>query len=54
METQIDCGVFDPSAERQLIQLKNVEAPEAFAITVEQHGGAVSPTLETMLVLGNV
>ena len=34
--------------------MKNIESPQAFAITVEPKGGSESPTLEQMVVAANV
>lgn len=47
----VDAGVFD--AEEGTFQImKNIAQADAFAVTVEQTGGAESPTLETMQVYG--
>lgn len=48
----IDAGVFTP--QDALIQMKNIAAGQTFAVTVENEGGAESPALETLQVLGNV
>jgi len=50
----VDLGVFDPSDQPQMMQLKSVAEPQAFAITVEKRGGVPSPTMEAMVVIGNV
>ncbi len=51
----VDMGVFDyASAEKSLVKMKNTNAAEAFAITIEPKGGSVNPTLEKMVVLGAV
>ena len=47
----VDAGVFD--AEEGTFQImKNIAKADAFAVTVEQSGGAESPTLSTMQVYG--
>lgn len=47
----VDAGVFD--AESGTFQImKNIAQADAFAVTVEQLGGAESPTLSTMQVYG--
>ena len=34
--------------------MKSVEAPQAFAITLEKIGGNVTPTMEEMYVMGTI
>jgi anti-sigma-K factor RskA len=34
--------------------MKNIPAAQAFAITLENRGGSVSPTMEAMFVMGKV
>lgn len=49
----VDLGVFDMKKEQLLIQAKNAQGAEAFAITLEKKGG--SPTPEgTMYVMGKL
>ena len=50
----VDSGIFDMSDVQQLIKMKSNEFPQAFAITIEPRGGSKSPTLENMVVIGNV
>lgn len=50
----VDLGVYNPSSEKTLAIMKTVQAPQAFAITIEPKGGSVSPTLSRMIVLGKV
>lgn len=50
----VDLGVFDIKKERLLIQAKNVQGAEAFAITLENKGGSQSPTLDMMYVMGKL
>ncbi len=47
----IDAGVFSSG---DFIRLKTIAGADAFAITVEPRGGSDSPTLSSMLVIGNV
>lgn len=50
----VDLGVLDNQAINDLLAMKSVEAPEAFAITIEPKGGSENPTMEKMVVLGKV
>lgn len=47
----IDAGVFDADSGQFQI-MKHIDRADAFAVTVEQSGGADSPTLSTMQVYG--
>ena len=51
----VDLGVL-PSDSKQtaLIKVKDVSAPQAFAITIEPKGGSVNPTMDQMIVLGKL
>lgn len=51
----VDMGMIakEPDA-RQLQQMKNIGAAEAFAVTLENEGGSASPTLEAMYVMGKL
>ena len=49
----VDAGVFD-STFSGLLKMKNISGATAFAVTIEIRGGAVTPSLETMQVIGNV
>lgn len=48
----IDAGVFDMS--RDMMRLKDVGSADAFAVTIEPRGGSVSPTLDQMVLIGEV
>lgn len=51
----VDLGVFNPaSADDGAILMKTVGTPQAFAVTVEPKGGRPTPTLERLVVIGNV
>lgn len=49
----IDAGVMEFTLDN-LQRLKTIDKAQVFAITLENTGGATSPTLETMIVLGTV
>jgi anti-sigma-K factor RskA len=49
----VDLGVFDIKKERLLIQARNTQGAEAFAITMEKKGGSPSPE-GTMYVMGKL
>jgi anti-sigma-K factor RskA len=48
----VDAGVFNASGD--LIKMKSVSNPAAFAVTIEPAGGSVNPTLSSMQVIGNI
>jgi len=52
----VDMGVIpnDVLGKDQLAMLKSISGMQAFAITKEPYGGKASPTLEEMVVMGNV
>ncbi len=50
----VDLGVFDIKKERLLIQAKNAQGAEAFAITLENKGGSPTPTMEKIYVMGKL
>lgn len=47
-----DLGVFDATDNKVILQMKNTQKAQAFAITIEKKGGSPSPTLEKMQSLG--
>lgn len=47
-----DLGVFDATDQKVILQMKDTRRAQAFAITIEQKGGAKAPTLEKMQSLG--
>jgi anti-sigma-K factor RskA len=49
----VDAGVIDPDCEA-FCKLKNIQNPQAFAITLEKAGGSPTPTLEEMYVMGGI
>ena len=49
-----DLGVFDATDSRVILKMKNTKKAQAFAITIEKHGGSPSPTLEKMQSLGKI
>ena len=51
----IDMGVFEITKKPlQLYQMKNAQAAQAFAITLEKKGGSPTPTMDKMYVVGNL
>lgn len=52
----VDAGVFDSNATNPAVQSLNrsVARADAFAVTVEKRGGSPTPTLSTLLALGQV
>jgi anti-sigma-K factor RskA len=49
----VDAGVFD--AEDRMAEMKEITGNvAAFAVTIEPKGGSVNPTLEKMVMIGNV
>lgn len=52
--TPVDMGVFDISPNDTLVPAPFIENPAAFAITLEPAGGSESPTLEEMVVIGQI
>lgn len=53
--TPVDMGVFDALSDMErFVSMNDVAVPQAFAITIEKAGGSPTPTLEKMVVVGNV
>ncbi|MBL7999460.1 MAG: anti-sigma factor [Candidatus Kapabacteria bacterium] len=50
----LDLGVFQPTDGGAIVQMKNIEKVDAFAVTLEPKGGSKQPTLEQMVVLGTM
>jgi anti-sigma-K factor RskA len=51
----VDAGVFDAEAmNAALLKMKDSNLPAAFAVTIEKKGGSVNPTLDQMVLLGNL
>ncbi|RCR70843.1 anti-sigma factor [Larkinella punicea] len=51
----VDAGVFDVGDNTRVVQqAKKFLKADAFAITLERRGGSPTPTLSTMVVVGNV
>ena len=49
----VDAGTFKPDSTG-LLKMKNISSGQAFAVTIENEGGSVTPALETLQVIGNV
>jgi anti-sigma-K factor RskA len=52
----VDLGVFDvnPDNAHILVDMKQIGTAQAFAVTLEQRGGSLTPTMEQMMVMGGV
>ncbi|RZM28341.1 MAG: anti-sigma factor [Pedobacter sp.] len=52
----VDLGVFDvnPESKSILVNMKDIAAAQTFAVTLEKRGGSPSPTMDQMIVAGNV
>jgi len=52
----VDLGVFDVNqdASEILVNMKDVASAQTFAVTLEKRGGSPSPTMDQMIVAGNV
>jgi len=52
----VDLGVFDMKTDQEsiLVKMKEIPMAQAFAVTLEKRGGSISPTMSSMMVIGNV
>lgn len=50
----VDAGMIDLSETAIFQKMKTIPHAQAFAVTIENVGGAPAPSLETMCLLGNV
>lgn len=51
----VDLGVFDAEdGNLGLKDMKSIGTAQTFAVTLEPRGGSVSPTLEKLMVIGNI
>ncbi len=50
----VDMGLYDHVKSEKIQPMKTVEKPQAFAITIEKEGGNATPTMEEMVVMGEV
>jgi anti-sigma-K factor RskA len=52
----VDLGVFDSKdGARAILQnMKDIPAAQAFAVTLEKRGGSVNPTMDQLVLLGNI
>lgn len=53
-DVPVGIGLVDPLSIRGLQTMKLASSDQAFAITIEPKGGSESPTLEKLVVLGEV
>ena len=53
--TPTDMGVFDISTEDlALTEVPYIDRPQAFAVTLEKQGGSPVPSLDQMVLIGNI
>ncbi|MBE9586041.1 anti-sigma factor [Mucilaginibacter sp. JRF] len=53
----VDLGVFDAESKSDtsgMKEMKTVEQPQAFAVTLEPRGGSVNPTMDAMMVMSAI
>jgi len=52
----VDLGVFDvnPDTATILVNMKDIASAQTFAVTLEKRGGSPAPTMDQMIVAGNV
>lgn len=50
----VDAGIFDTEEGISFVKLKTIQKAESFAVTLENRGGSVTPTLKAMYVMGKV
>nr|WP_255531382.1 anti-sigma factor [Pontibacter sp. 172403-2] len=50
----IDAGMLQANGQPGMQQMKQIEAAQAFAITLEPVGGSINPTLDQMFVMGEI
>jgi anti-sigma-K factor RskA len=51
----VDLGVFDAKADTTLmLKMKSIGKAQAFAVTLERRGGSVNPTMDQMMLMGNI
>lgn len=51
----VDLGVFDSTDDHSgMKRMKSVTGAQAFAVTLEPKGGSINPTMEQMMLMGNI
>lgn len=50
----VDAGLLPVSSGEPLVKMHHIDKAEAFAITLENEGGSLVPTLSEMYVMGNI
>nr|WP_237488284.1 anti-sigma factor [Hufsiella ginkgonis] len=51
----VDLGVFDKSADSiGMLKMKEIARAQTFAVTLEPKGGSVNPTMDRLMVAGNI
>lgn len=53
--TPVDAGLIPLNSEGEsLMKMKDIGSAQAFAVTLEPEGGSINPTLEQLMVMGEV
>ena len=50
----VSLGVFGENAKEAVQQMETIKKAQAFAVTIEPMGGSVNPTMEKMVVMGEL
>lgn len=50
----VDAGVYDAQSGEAIVKMKSSAKPSAFAITIEKTGGSQVPTLDQMILFGQI
>ncbi|MEO6304397.1 MAG: anti-sigma factor [Bacteroidia bacterium] len=50
----VDAGMINLTSDTTFQKMKSIKGAQAFAVTIENTGGSVTPTMDTMCLLGNV
>ena len=50
----VSLGVFGENAKEAVQQMETIQKAQAFAVTIEPMGGSANPTMEKMVVMGEI
>lgn len=50
----VSLGVFNENSPEAVKQMQTIEKAQAFAVTIEPMGGSINPTMEKMVVMGEI
>lgn len=50
----VSLGVFGENAKSAVQQMETIQNAQAFAVTIEPMGGSINPTMEKMVVMGEI